>query len=395
MGSLYPHPLPVDEVLDLTGMTPLARRRTQKLSGGETQRLRFALALVANPDLLVLDEPTVAMDVEARRSFWATMRRFTARGTTVVFATHYLEEADEFADRVVLMAHGRIVADGPSTEIKAGHRDHRRRPGGGVPGDHGAGRPGGRGGGAGGMSTAVYARSEVLRTFRNRRFLIFSLIFPLTMYLLIAGPNRGEDDLGGSGISAPLYYMVGLIGFGTMMAVTAGGARIAAERTVGWNRQLRLTPLTARSYLTAKVMTGYLMAGVSILIVSLAGVSLGVRMPAMRWLEMIALILVALIPFAGVGIAIGHLFTTDSLGPALGGITSIFAFLGGTWFPITGSGFFVDLAHALPSYWLVEAGHIGIGGSAWGGEGWLIVSAWSVAMALAAAWAYRRDTKRV
>jgi ABC-2 type transport system permease protein len=245
------------------------------------------------------------------------------------------------------------------------------------------------------VSTAVYARSEVLRTFRNRRFLIFSLIFPLTMYLLIAGPNRGEDDLGGSGISAPLYYMVGLIGFGTMMAVTAGGARIAAERTVGWNRQLRLTPLTARSYLTAKVMTGYLMAGVSILIVSLAGVSLGVRMPAMRWLEMIALILVALIPFAGVGIAIGHLFTTDSLGPALGGITSIFAFLGGTWFPITGSGFFVDLAHALPSYWLVEAGHIGIGGSAWGGEGWLIVSAWSVAMALAAAWAYRRDTKRV
>jgi ABC-2 type transport system ATP-binding protein len=119
MGSLYPDPLPVDEVLELTGMEPLARRRTQKLSGGQSQRLRFALALVANPDLLVLDEPTVAMDVEARRSFWATMRRFTARGTTVVFATHYLEEADEFADRVVLMAHGRIVADGPSTEIKA------------------------------------------------------------------------------------------------------------------------------------------------------------------------------------------------------------------------------------------------------------------------------------
>ena len=245
------------------------------------------------------------------------------------------------------------------------------------------------------MSTAIYARSEVLRTFRNRRFFIFSLIFPLTMYLLIAGPNRGEDDLGGSGISAPLYYMVGLIGFGTMVAVTAGGARIAAERTVGWNRQLRLTPLTARSYLSAKVRTGYLMAGVSILVVSLAGVSLGVRMPVTRWVEMIALILVALIPFAGMGIAIGHLFTTDSLGPALGGITSIFAFLGGTWFPITGSGFFVDLAHALPSYWLVEAGHIGIGGSAWGAEGWLVVGAWSVAMALAAAWAYRRDTKRV
>jgi ABC-2 type transport system ATP-binding protein len=119
MASLYPDPLPVDDVLDMTGMAPLAGRRTQKLSGGESQRLRFALALVANPDLMVLDEPTVAMDVEARRAFWATMRRFAARGTTVVFATHYLEEADEFADRIVLMAHGRIVADGPSTEIKA------------------------------------------------------------------------------------------------------------------------------------------------------------------------------------------------------------------------------------------------------------------------------------
>jgi ABC-2 type transport system permease protein len=245
------------------------------------------------------------------------------------------------------------------------------------------------------MSTATYARYEVVRTFRNRRFFIFSLIFPVTMYLLIAGPNRDETDLGGTGISAPLYFMVGLIGFGTMVAVTAGGARIAAERTVGWNRQLRLTPLTARSYLSAKVMTGYLMAAVSIAVLSIAGLSLGVRMPVGRWIEMVALILVALIPFAGMGIAIGHLFTTDSLGPALGGITSIFAFLGGSWFPITGSGFFVTLAHMLPSYWLVQAGHIGIGAAAWGVEGWLVVTVWSVAMAIAAAWAYRRDTQRV
>jgi ABC-2 type transport system permease protein len=110
---------------------------------------------------------------------------------------------------------------------------------------------------------------------------------------------------------------------------------------------------------------------------------------------MVALILVALIPFAGMGIAIGHLLTTESLGPALGGITSIFAFLGGSWFPITGSGFFVDLARALPSYWLVQAGHIGIGAAAWGAEGWLVVGIWSVAMVAAAAWAYRRDTRRV
>ena len=99
--------------------TTIAEQRTQKLSGGQTQRVRFAIALVSDPELLVLDEPTVAMDVEGRHAFWATMREFAARGKTVVFATHYLEEADAYADRAVLMAHGRVVADGPPTEIKA------------------------------------------------------------------------------------------------------------------------------------------------------------------------------------------------------------------------------------------------------------------------------------
>jgi ABC-2 type transport system ATP-binding protein len=119
MAGLYPNPLTVDEVISSTGLSPLADRRTQKLSGGETQRVRFALALVSNPDLLVLDEPTVAMDVESRRAFWSTMRSVAASGKTVIFATHYIEEADAYADRAVLMAHGRIVADGPTTEIKA------------------------------------------------------------------------------------------------------------------------------------------------------------------------------------------------------------------------------------------------------------------------------------
>jgi len=119
MASLYPAPLDVDEVLELTGIADIAGRRTQKLSGGQTQRARFAVALVSNPDLLVLDEPTVAMDVEGRHSFWTTMRGFAARGKTVLFATHYLEEADTYADRAILMANGRVVADAPTNEIKA------------------------------------------------------------------------------------------------------------------------------------------------------------------------------------------------------------------------------------------------------------------------------------
>ena len=119
LAAVFPTPLPVDEVLERTGLTEFAGRRTDKLSGGQTQRVRFALALVSNPDLLVLDEPTVAMDVKIRHDFWMTMRGFAADGRTVVFATHYLEEADLYADRIVLMAQGRIVADGSASEIKA------------------------------------------------------------------------------------------------------------------------------------------------------------------------------------------------------------------------------------------------------------------------------------
>jgi ABC-2 type transport system ATP-binding protein len=119
VAALYPAPLPVAEVLAMTGIGELAERRTQKLSGGESQRVRFAITLVADPELLVLDEPTVAMDVESRRAFWDAMRSFATRGKTVVFATHYLEEADEFADRICVMARGLVVADGPTTEIKA------------------------------------------------------------------------------------------------------------------------------------------------------------------------------------------------------------------------------------------------------------------------------------
>jgi ABC-2 type transport system ATP-binding protein len=119
MASLYPHPLDVDEAITLAGLTEIAGQRTNGLSGGQAQRARLANALVSGAELLVLDEPTVALDVSARREFWTTLRAVAAEGKTVIFATHYLEEADANADRVVLMAHGRVVADGSTSEIKA------------------------------------------------------------------------------------------------------------------------------------------------------------------------------------------------------------------------------------------------------------------------------------
>jgi ABC-2 type transport system ATP-binding protein len=119
MASLSPHPRDVADILRTTGLDSVADQQANKLSGGQTQRVRFALAMVADPSLLILDEPTAALDVQARHDFWQVMRGFAAEGRTVVFATHYLEEADAYADRIVLMAAGRVVADGSATEIKS------------------------------------------------------------------------------------------------------------------------------------------------------------------------------------------------------------------------------------------------------------------------------------
>ncbi|GAB3600396.1 ABC transporter ATP-binding protein [Microbacterium tumbae] len=110
----------VPEVLARTDLTRLARRRISKCSGGEQQRVRFALALVADPDILVLDEPTAGMDVTARRRFWDVMRADADAGRTILFATHYLEEAEQFARRTVVMHRGRIVADAPTAQLRAG-----------------------------------------------------------------------------------------------------------------------------------------------------------------------------------------------------------------------------------------------------------------------------------
>jgi ABC-2 type transport system ATP-binding protein len=116
---LYPAPLAYHVLIERAGLGALAKRPVETLSGGEAQRVRFAFAIAGDPDLVFLDEPTVAMDVETRRAFWADMRRSAADGRTVLFATHYLEEADQVADRVVVLDHGRIVADGSSRSIRA------------------------------------------------------------------------------------------------------------------------------------------------------------------------------------------------------------------------------------------------------------------------------------
>jgi ABC-2 type transport system permease protein len=148
--------------------------------------------------------------------------------------------------------------------------------------------------------------------------------------------------------------MVGLAAFGTMNAVVSGGARIALDRSVGWTRQLRLTPLSPRSYLATKILVAYMTALITIVVLAIAGTTLGVRLSAQNWIETIGLLLIGLLPFAALGILLGHLLTVDSLGPAVGGLTALLSVLG-----------------------------------------WAVTAAWTVVLAVLAAWAYRRDTQRV
>jgi ABC-2 type transport system permease protein len=244
------------------------------------------------------------------------------------------------------------------------------------------------------LSGLIYTRYELLRTLRNRRFFFLSLVLPLVLYFAIAGPNRNVRNFDSTGISLPLYYMVGLASFGTMSAMLSCGGRIATERAVGWNRQLRISPLSARSYFRAKLLTGYMMALLSLLALYAAGVSLGVSLPAGQWLEMTGLIAIGLVPFAAAGILLGHMLTPDSIGPAMGGGISLLALLGGVWFPLT-SGVLHDIARYVPSYWLVQASHVAFGGRPWPALGWGVLVGWTVVLSLLAARAYRRDTGRV
>jgi ABC-2 type transport system ATP-binding protein len=119
VAGLHPRPVPVATTLRRAGIEEVAGQRVDRLSGGQTQRVRFALAIAGESDLIVLDEPTTAMDVETRQRFWAQMKEEVAEGKTLLFATHYLEEADQAADRILVINRGRLLADGSPAEIKS------------------------------------------------------------------------------------------------------------------------------------------------------------------------------------------------------------------------------------------------------------------------------------
>lgn len=243
------------------------------------------------------------------------------------------------------------------------------------------------------MTSSTYVRYEVIRNFRIWQFVFFALAWPLIVFFTVAAANRHAIF---DGVAFPLYFMAGMAAMGTIIGVVSRGSLIATERSIGWTRQMRITPLTAGAYFGAKVLCGYLMALLTITALCLAGAVMGVRLPAGEWLAFIGLMLVGLVPFAVLGILLGHLLRPESLLPAVAGITTLFALLGGAYgFLVARSGALFEVIKALPSYWLVQAGKAAQGHGGWSAEGWIVIAAWTVVLVPAAALVYRRDTSRV
>jgi ABC-2 type transport system permease protein len=237
--------------------------------------------------------------------------------------------------------------------------------------------------------TLTHLRYEVLRTLRNRRFYAVTLALPLLLFCTIGSANRHAQT---DGISFLLYFMTGMATYGAMFAVVSPGAHIAVDRSRGWSRQLRITPLRADSYIVSKVATAYLVAVPALALVYLAGASLGVHLRAAQWLEMTGLILVGLAPFVLMGILLGHKVAADALAPAVGGLVVFFALFGGTYGSFFNDGVMLTLVKLLPSYWLVQAGKAALVRGAWPAEGWIVVAAWTLITTPLAVAAYRRDT---
>src|SRR5262245_62662922 len=198
------------------------------------------------------------------------------------------------------------------------------------------------------MSNVTHLRYEIVRTFRNRSFFAVTLALPLVLFYAVAlGQRHATFD----GISFPLYFMTAMAVYGAMFAAVSPGARIARDRSGGWIRQLRITPLRARTDVAAKVLTAYLVALPSLALLYLAGASLGVRLEAAQWLEITGLLVAGLAPFVVLGIAVGYLVPADTLAQVIGGVVALFALVGGVFgFQLAASGPLFGVMKGIQSY---------------------------------------------
>jgi ABC-2 type transport system permease protein len=239
------------------------------------------------------------------------------------------------------------------------------------------------------MKGTTHVHYELLRALRNWRTSLLSFGLPLVVYCAVTPSSRHTMP---DGIPFPLYFMTGMAAYGAMWGSINPGARIARDRSKGWVRALRITPLRVRTEIVAKVLTAYLIALVTLALLFLAGGLFGVRLDAAQWFEMTGLLLVGLAPFVAAGIALGHVVSVDALPAALGGFVVILALFGGAFGQLFPRGVMLTIVKLLPSYWLVHAGRAVVGSGSWPAEGWIVVAVWTLCLIPFAAIAYRHDT---
>ena len=436
---LYRRPAPFDLTVERAGIGPLLGRPTHQLSGGQAQRVRFAIAIAGDPELVFLDEPTAAMDVEGKRVFWRMIRQFGAEGRTIVFATHHLQEADQFADRVAVINRGRVVADGPGATLKAAiaarrvrfvcdhpklgdldtlqgvtdvevhgtgvnlefagcrrDRDRSRPPQDPLPGPRG--RLGRHGGGVRGphrrrsaparlgrgvmSGLFAFTRFEVGRLVRSWKFLVITIGFPVVFYMLFVGDHRSGEIVDGA-VAWRTYLLVTMCSFGSLVAaLSAGGARLSSERATGWSRQLRVTPLPGWSYLATKVVATMLVVLPELLLVEVVGVAFGgVHLSVADWFGLTALLWVSALPFVVLGIFIGWTVHAETAFPVVFGLMFVLGYFGGLFSPVDSMPRALQVVtYILPSYHGAALGISFLDGRGLGFSHWLVLVAYALTL---------------
>lgn len=243
--------------------------------------------------------------------------------------------------------------------------------------------------------TVRYALISTRTVYRNTGFLVLTVALPLLLFLLYANLYQGQDA--GDGLTVVAYLMVSMASFGCIGAAINTGARVAVERQVGWNRQLRLTALPARSYLIAKAAVSMLVTLPALILVFIAGATIGgVSLSAGRWLETGLAVWLGLIPFAVLGLVIGFAGTVDTVQP-ISMITYLgLSILGGLWFPVDlFPQFLQDVAKITPSYWLAELGRTVLAGDGVPMTAVVVLAVWTIALGALGAFAYSRSGKKL
>ena len=323
-SSYYPAPLPVSRLLAMAGLEDLGERRYGRLSGGQKQRVMFALALAGDPELVFVDEPTTGLDVEARRSLWNEIRGLKAAGCTAVLTTHYLEEADALADRIVVIHQGRVVAEGMPAEIKSRTADRRVRCITSVDRDEVAVLPG------------------VVRVEVNGQHLEILTARPedLLRTLLALDPDLRDLHVTGAGLDdaflslvrdGDTYGVFGLIG----PALFGFGVGFATERDSGALLLKQTTPMPVGAYLLARVGTALLFGMAIVLSLFLLGAyAAEVTLYRWQWFALAGVVLSSVIPFCALGLAIGAWVRAQSAVAIVNLVYLPMAFLSGLWIPI-------------------------------------------------------------